>query len=163
MNDKITRYHYDCFDNLTPGDDGEYVDYDDYEKLQAENTILKEERDRLLDIKHQRPKSIQCLQEEVAELKGGLAIAVTINEDNMKRIKELKEYNETLKDDLESQVRHSVKLCEEIAELKERDKRSTELLQEALKCQNNDCKCREGFGLCNQCKEAISEHIKGDK
>jgi len=25
---------------------------------------------------------------------------------------------------------------------------------EFLDCKNNDCRCRQGFGLCNQCKEA---------
>ncbi len=28
---------------------------------------------------------------------------------------------------------------------------------EFLKCQNNDCKCREGVGLCNQCRESAIE------
>lgn len=29
-----------------------------------------------------------------------------------------------------------------------------------LKCQNNDCKCREGFGLCGQCRDGAEELLK---
>ena len=33
------------------------------------------------------------------------------------------------------------------------------IADEFLRCANNDCRCRQGAGLCNQCREAAIEFL----
>jgi hypothetical protein len=52
-------------------------------------------------------------------------------------------------------------LIDAVAQNKEKDveiKRLNEMINEMLKCVNNDCTCRKGFGVCNQCKEMVMKH-----
>lgn len=37
--------------------------------------------------------------------------------------------------------------------------RAIEITEEMIDCKNNDCRCRQGFGPCNQCKEAALEWL----
>lgn len=36
----------------------------------------------------------------------------------------------------------------------------TLIRDEILMCQNSDCRCRQGYGVCNQCREAAQAWLE---
>ena len=40
-------------------------------------------------------------------------------------------------------------------------RRATQLIKGFMECQNNDCRCRQGYGLCSQCKDAAHDFLEG--
>jgi len=37
------------------------------------------------------------------------------------------------------------------------------LIKEHMECKNNECKCREGYGICPQCKDAATKFLNSLK
>ena len=86
----VKRFDFDGWEDFVVKADGDYVYYEDYEKLEEENKYLKQQNIKLEDIKHQLMDTTSQTYREYCKAEDKLAELEKENEGLKKESEELK-------------------------------------------------------------------------